>query len=114
MKLEKISKVSKTSKLNRKNLTKIKHSRKIFKYFLGTKLHKYTGLESIFDRPANPLAKLKSFHVITSLVTYSLYIQILACVLAIHSWQRVPKSVASRPKMIALNCYERQKNVSKK
>ena len=41
MKLEKISKISKTSKVNSKDLTKIKHLRKIFKYFVGKKLHEY-------------------------------------------------------------------------
>ena len=77
-----------------------------------------TGLGSIFHRPANPLAKLKSLHVITSLVTYSHYIETLASVLAILSWQRVPNSVASRPKMIAVKkCAPKKrapKNISKK
>ena len=72
-----------------------------------------TMLESVFDRPVNPLAKLKIFPIITNLITYNHYIQTLASVLAIHSWQWVPNSVASRPKMMAVNRYERQKNVSK-
>ena len=101
MKHEKIRKISKISKVNSKNLTKMNINVRYSSSLMELNCMN-TGLGSIFHRPANPLAKLKSFHVITSLVTYSHYIQTLASVLTILSWQRVPNSAASRPKMIAV------------